>query len=184
MCQDIEVHLIVRTRQWLSQGEGRLQLGGPECCSSISFCLSQESERVCTVLTVSGCRGLSAEPLSGQEAQTPTVACHPWRLQGPRLVPPDLPPEHFSSGRHLLFMDALVPLEKKSEHSSRETESHQELMTSGGMGCGWRAWCKISHGLWMLWCSWEGLSSTSTNVSPVKWELMMLEKILWGKISA
>lgn len=33
MCQDIEVHLIVRTRQWLSEGEGRLRLGGPGCCS-------------------------------------------------------------------------------------------------------------------------------------------------------
>lgn len=117
MCQDTEVHLMVRTRQWLSQGEGGLQLGGPEHCSRISFCPSLRSERLCRVLMVRGPRGPSGSFRMG--SSNPRCCRSPEVSVGTQAGPPDLPPQHFSSGWLLASMDALVPLEKKFEHSSR-----------------------------------------------------------------
>lgn len=98
--------------------------------------------------------------------------------QSPLLVPP----EHFDSDHHLLPLVALVPLEKSTR--AAEKENDQELLCSRSTGCEQGLQCKISDGLWTLWCSWEELPSTARNVPPVIWELMMLEMILWGKISA
>jgi len=80
-CQDIEVHLIVRTRQWLSQGEGRLRLGGPERCCHQFFLVIRKW------VSLQGAHPEWDQPLSGWEARTLTAADHPRHLQGPRLVP-------------------------------------------------------------------------------------------------
>lgn len=98
--------------------------------------------------------------------------------QSPLLVSP----ENFSSDHYLLPMDALLPLEKST--TAAEKENDQELMSSRSTGCEQGLQCKISDGLWTLWCRWEEFPSTARNVPPVSWELMMLEMILWGKISA
>lgn len=102
---------------------------------------------------------------------------------GTQAGPSDLPLECFSPDQHLLSMDALVPVEKKSEHSGSRNGKWSGADDYRSTGCGWIVLYKTSYGLWMLWCSWEGLSSTGRKVPPVGWELMMLEKILRGKMS-
>lgn len=177
MCQVVEVHLIVRTRQWLSQGEGRLWLGGLESCCHQFLLVTRKwvSPQGPHAEWPQGTSRWASLRLGGSNphcCQTPVASA------GTQAGPSDLPLESFSSSQHLLSMDALVPLEKKSEHSGSRNRKWSGADDYRSTGCGWILLYTSSYGLWMFWCSWEGLSSTGRNVPPVRWELMMLEKIV------
>lgn len=176
MCQDIEVHLIVRTRQWLSQGEERLRLGGPECCSHQFLLVTRKRA------SLQGAPSVWAQETFRWASfrlgsSNPRCCQSPMASAGTWAGPSDLPPEHFSSTSTCCPWMLWYLCRRNQNTMAAETENDQELMTSKSTEWGHRVPCKISYGLWMLWC-------TSRNVSPVRQELMMLEKILHGKISA
>ena len=80
-CQDAKVHLMVRTGQWLSQAEGRLQLEDLSTAPSSCCCHQEGSSLVC------GHRALPAEPTKGGMlgCSVPPTANHLQHLLGPSL---------------------------------------------------------------------------------------------------